>query len=337
MSWFGKLKEKVRQTVDTVKEATQFERIRSGLSKTRNSLLSKLENVLRPGGKIDEQLFEELEGILITADIGIDATAEILERVKKRVKAEKIEDSSELFRILRDEMLAVFEDLYRDHQFLEERIHQGTKPFVLLIVGVNGVGKTTTIGKLAYRFRQSGYSVLIGAADTFRAAASEQLEIWAKRAAVDIIQQEHGADPAAVAFDTLQAAQHRNIDVVLIDTAGRLHNKEGLMRELEKITRVLKKLKSSAPDDVLLVLDATIGQNALQQAKVFREFVPVTGLVLTKLDGTAKGGVVFTIAQQLRLPVEYIGVGESLEDLQPFHPEHFVGALFQKSEVSVQN
>ncbi len=330
MGWFRKLKERVSQATEELKEAVRFDRLKQGLSKTRQSLFSKLEHLLRPGRKIDPQLFEELEEALITADVGVHLTMEILDRVAAQAKRQKLYDASQLLHLLRQELLQTFLSTLQHHTPLEQRVQQGARPYVILVVGVNGVGKTTTIGKLAYQFKRMGLQVLIGAADTFRAAANEQLEIWANRAGVDIIQQQHGADPAAVAYDTLQAAQRRNADVVLIDTAGRLHNKEGLMQELAKITRVLHKLKPSAPDDVLLVLDATIGQNALQQARAFRQFVPVTGLVLTKLDGTAKGGIVAAIASELQLPVEYIGVGEGLEDLQPFDPEAFVEALFSE-------
>jgi len=334
MGWFRKLKEKVTQATDTVKEAVRFDRLKQGLAKTRSSLISTLENLLQPGRRIEPELFEELEATLITADIGVSLTMEILGRVEAEAKRQKLEDASQLLSLLHQEILRTFTQVLQNHTFLTQRIATGERPYVILVVGVNGVGKTTTIGKLAYQLKQMGLEVLIGAADTFRAAANEQLEIWARRAGVDIIQQKQGADPAAVAFDTLQAAQRRQADVVLIDTAGRLHNKEGLMRELSKISRVLKKLKPSAPDDVLLVLDATIGQNALQQARTFQQFVPLTGVILTKLDGTAKGGIVVAVAHELQIPVEYVGVGEGLEDLQPFDPEAFVEALFAETAAS---
>jgi len=348
MSFFKKLKDKVTEQVEkasekfteAVKSATTalgFEKIKEGLAKTRTSLVDNLKSILGTGRKIDDSLIYEIEEILITSDMGVETTEKIIENLRKRVKREKFENSEDLFEIIKDEIHSILIKSPSAHNDAIYEISDDNKPHVILVIGVNGVGKTTTIGKLAYNYRQAGKSVVIGAADTFRAAANEQLEIWAERADVDIIQRKQGADPAAVAFDTLQSAISKNKDVVIIDTAGRLHNKSNLMAELEKISRVMKKLKDNAPDDVYLILDATTGQNAILQAKEFSRVANVTGIVLTKLDGTAKGGVVIPIANELKIPVRYIGVGEKIDDLQVFDPTTFINALFEVKSTTEEN
>lgn len=322
-------REKVSTAVSNTKEKLKFTRLREGLTKTRTNLVNRLAGALLPGRKIDETLIAEIEEILITADIGVKTTNALIAAVRTRVRKEGLDNAAELYDFIKQEILAILQQGRENLKPFDE-----SKPFVIMVVGVNGVGKTTSIGKLAANFKEDGKNVLIGAADTFRAAATEQLEVWAERAEVPIITQQQGADPAAVAFDTLQAAIARDADCVLIDTAGRLHNKTGLMAELEKIGRVMKKLKPAAPDEIWLVLDATTGQNAIQQAKEFTKVAPVTGLVLTKLDGTAKGGVVIAIANEFKIPVRYIGVGEKIGDLQEFHPTEFVNALFETEDAS---
>ena len=304
-------------------------RLKEGLMKTRDDVMRKVSRVIRAKRKIDDALLDEIEEILILGDVGVTTTARIIDRVRERVKKERYEDASELLRLMKEEVAELFEkhDVRMDGNAIE--LPAGARPFVIMVVGINGVGKTTTIGKLAYNYRSSGKKVVIGAADTFRAAANEQLEVWAKRADVDIIQQQHGSDPAAVAFDTLQAALARQADVVIIDTAGRLHTKVNLMEELKKIKRVMGKLMPDAPQEVLLVLDAATGQNAIQQAQQFSAAVEVTGLVITKLDGTAKGGVVIGVSGEMRVPVKYIGVGEKIDDLQVFDSESFIDTLFE--------
>lgn len=317
-------REKVGTAVSNTKEKLKFTRLREGLTKTRTNLVNRLAGALLPGRKIDEALIQEIEEILITADIGVKTTTALIASVRNRVRKEGLENAAELYDFIKQEILAILQQGRDTIKSLDD-----SKPMVIMVVGVNGVGKTTSIGKLALNFKESGKKVIIGAADTFRAAASEQLEVWAERADVPIIKQQQGADPAAVAFDTLQAAIARESDIVMIDTAGRLHNKTGLMAELEKISRVMKKLRPTAPEEVFLVLDATTGQNAIQQAKEFTKVAPVTGLILTKLDGTAKGGVVIAIANEFKIPVRYIGVGEKIADLQEFDPAEFVNALFE--------
>lgn len=306
----------------------KFSRLKDGLAKTRDNIIEKVARVIKAKRKIDDALLDEIEEILITGDVGVTTTSLIIDRVKERVRKERYEDSDELLRLLREEVSALFvgEKVQTDGIAIE--IPSNINPYVIMIVGVNGVGKTTTIGKLAYNYRTSGKKVVIGAADTFRAAANEQLEIWAQRAGVDIIKQKHGSDPASVAFDTLKSALSKNTEVVIIDTAGRLHTKTNLMEELKKIKRVMNKLKEDSPHEILLVLDATTGQNAIQQALQFRKAVDVNGIIITKLDGTAKGGVVVGISHELGLPVKYIGVGEQIDDLQVFDKEAFVEALF---------
>jgi fused signal recognition particle receptor len=273
-------------------------------------------------------MLDRLEEILISGDVGFETTVMILGNIKTRVKQEKIESSDHLMALLKEEIARVLH-VNGESEAVEITLPPAPRPYVVMVVGVNGVGKTTMIGKLANVYRERGYKVIVGAADTFRAAANEQLEIWAQRAGVDIVRQAHGADPAAVAFDSLSSAISRKADVVIIDTAGRLHTKINLMEELKKIRRVLDKRLSGAPHEVLLVLDATTGQNALQQVKQFTSAVEVTGLVLTKLDGTAKGGIVLAISQELKVPVKFIGVGEQIDDLQVFDRRAFVDALFE--------
>ena len=316
---------------DRLKKETSVEeqdRLEAGLEKTRTSFFGKLNRLVRGKDTVDDEVLDELEEALVTSDVGVKTTLDIIDAVQARVQRDKYVSTSELNAIIRDEvarlMLAHAPD--RPADFEAPLLH---KPYVIMVVGVNGVGKTTTIGKIAYRYRQAGKKVLLGAADTFRAAATEQLDIWAERAGVEIIKQGHGADPAAVAFDTLAAARSRDADVVLIDTAGRLHTKGGLMDELAKIKRVMNRQVEGAPHEVLLVLDASTGQNAIRQAEEFTNSVEVTGLVLTKLDGTAKGGIVIGISNEFQIPVKYIGVGERLGDLQVFDRKRFVDALFR--------
>jgi len=328
MGFFDKFKEKVSSVVQSTTEALGFNKLKDGLTKTRSTFIDKIQAVLGVGRKIDAQLLSEIEEILITADIGVTVSEKIIGSVRARVKKEGHENSEDVYDILKEEihnLLITSPSATNDANY---SVDNAKKPHVILVVGVNGVGKTTTIGKLAYNYKNAGREVVIGAADTFRAAANEQLEIWAERAGVGLIQQKQGADPAAVAYDTVQSAISKGTDVVIIDTAGRLHNKGHLMAELEKITRVIKKLKPEGPDDVYLVLDATTGQNAIQQAKEFMKVANITGIVLTKLDGTAKGGVVIPIAYELKIPVRYIGVGEKIDDLQVFNPSLFTDALF---------
>lgn len=306
----------------------KFNRLKEGLTKTRESVMGKVTRVIRAKRKIDEELLDEIEEVLITGDVGVATTSHIIDNLRDRVRRERYEDASELHRLLREEISALFKGHEIETDGIAIEIPKDVKPYVIMVVGVNGVGKTTTIGKLAYNYRMSGKSVIIGAADTFRAAANEQLEVWSQRAGVDIIQQRHGSDPAAVAYDTLQSALSRKSDVVIVDTAGRLHTKSNLMEELKKIKRVMSKLMPDAPHEVLLVLDATTGQNAIQQAKIFTDAVGVTGMAVTKLDGTAKGGVVIGISSEMSIPVKYIGVGEKIDDLQVFDEDAFVQALF---------
>jgi fused signal recognition particle receptor len=300
-----------------------FQKIKTGLSKTRSLVGDALLALIGKGRKIDAAFLEELEDTLLRADIGINKTDEIVAELKKRYKAGEVAEGTDLLNFLKESLRSEL-----DEPGEEELGWAKTGPTVVLIVGVNGAGKTTTIAKLAKRWKDQGRSVLVAAGDTFRAAAIEQLGIWADRVGVEIIKSQQGGDAAAVAYDAVVAAQSRKLDVVLIDTAGRLHNKEHLMRELEKIRRVIQKACPEAPHETLLVLDATAGQNAVQQAKVFGEAMGVTGLCLTKLDGTAKGGVAITIKRELGLPVRYMGVGEQMEDLLPFDPEAFIKAIF---------
>lgn len=299
-----------------------FSKISGGLKKTRDQFLNSLNGMLSSFSKIDEELFDELEELLILSDAGAVTAVKIVDELRQRVKAEKITDPEAVRGLLRQ----IITELLRGGQELQI----GTKPSVILVIGVNGVGKTTTIGKLAAKLKAEGKQVLLGAADTFRAAAIEQLQIWADRADVGMIRHEQGADPAAVVFDTLSAAKARGADVVICDTAGRLHNKKNLMDELNKISRIIDREVPGADKEVLLVVDATTGQNAVQQARDFREAAGITGLVLTKLDGTARGGVVLAIRSELEVPVKLVGVGEGIDDLQPFDPEAFANGLFEE-------
>jgi fused signal recognition particle receptor len=298
-----------------------FEKLKSGLAKTRNGLTDKISDMLNLYVSIDEDLFEELEEILITSDIGVETSLDIIERVRKKIKENKIKDPKEVKSCLKQvlsEMLSTEETELIDKK----------SPSIILVVGVNGVGKTTSIGKIAAKLKKQNNKVLLAAGDTFRAAAIDQLEVWSNRAGVDIIRHQEGSDPAAVVFDAIQAAKARKVDVLICDTAGRLHNKKNLMDELNKINRVIDREFSEASRQTLLVLDATTGQNAVQQAKQFMEVCPINGIILTKLDGTAKGGIVVSIKNQLNIPVKLIGVGEGIDDLQDFNAQEFVEALF---------
>ena len=301
-----------------------WQKLRASLARTREQLAGRLRAVVR-GAALDEELYEELEAVLITADVGVAATQRLLERLRERVRSEGVRDAEAIPALLAEEMRAVLDRVAAPPASPAGR----TEPLVVMVVGVNGSGKTTTVGKLAARYRQEGWRVVVGAADTFRAAAIDQLERWCQRTGAEIVRQAPGADPAAVAFDALQAARARGAGVLLVDTAGRLHTRVNLMEELKKTERVLRRLDPTAPHEVLLVLDATTGQNALAQARHFTEAVGVTGIVLTKLDGTARGGIVVAIADQLGLPVKWVGTGEGPEDLEPFDPGAFVRALFE--------
>lgn len=315
MGIFGFFNKEKKETLD------------KGLEKTKRSVFDKLTRAIAGKDKVDEDVLDNLEEVLITSDVGVDTTLKIIERIEKRVARDKYVSTSELNNILREEIVALLAenntsdidswDLPTDH-----------KPYVILVVGVNGVGKTTTIGKLAWQFKTAGKKVYLGAADTFRAAAVEQLCIWGERVGVPVIKQQMGSDPASVAFDTLASAKANNADIVIIDTAGRLHNKVNLMNELKKVKDVMKKIIPNAPDEVMLVLDGSTGQNAFEQAKQFAAVTQISSLAVTKLDGTAKGGVVIGISDQLRVPVKYIGLGEHMEDLQLFNRREFVDSLF---------
>jgi fused signal recognition particle receptor len=307
----------------------QKEDLNKGLEKTKQNIFSRITKAIAGKSRVDDDFLDELENILISSDVGVDTTVKIIDRLNKRVSRDKYFGSEELNAILKEEIVALLSE-NNTPDYTEYVVPANTKPYIMLIVGVNGVGKTTTIGKLAYQFKQSGKKVLLGAADTFRAAAVDQLTIWSERVDVPIVKQQMGADPAAVAFDTVNAAKSFDADVVLIDTAGRLHNKVNLMNELSKIKRVIQKVYPDAPHDVLLVLDASTGQNAFEQAKQFTAATDVTAIALTKLDGTAKGGVVLGIADQFKIPVKYIGVGEKMHQLQVFNKTEFVNALFNE-------
>jgi len=298
-----------------------------GLEKTSSSFFNKISKVIVGKSKVDDEVLDELEEILISSDVGVKTTLKIIDRIESRVSRDKYIGSNELDIILKEEIMGVI-DSVEENQF----IISNKKPHVILVVGVNGVGKTTSIGKMANHYKSLGLKVIIGASDTFRAAAIEQLEIWAKRVDVDLIKQEMGSDPASVAFDTLESAINKNADVVLIDTAGRLHNKVNLMNELGKIKRVLQKKNIDAPHEVILVIDGSTGQNAFEQAKQFSNVTEITSLVVTKLDGTAKGGVVLGISDQFKIPIKFIGIGEGLEDLQLFNKKEFVNSFFNKSK-----
>jgi fused signal recognition particle receptor len=315
MGIFGLFNKKKKETLD------------AGLEKTKQSVFSKITRAIAGKSKVDDDVLDNLEEALITSDVGVDTTLKIIHRIEERVTRDKYVSTSELNTILKEEIASLLtENNTKDSSNWD--LPSDHKPYVILVVGVNGVGKTTTIGKLAYQFKQAGKKVYLGAADTFRAAAVEQIQIWGDRVGVPVIKQQMGADPASVAFDTLQSAKANGADVVLIDTAGRLHNKVGLMNELKKIKDVMKKVVPTAPDEVLLVLDGSTGQNAFEQAKQFSAVTSITSLAITKLDGTAKGGVVIGISDQLKVPVKYIGLGEKTEDLQLFNRKEFVDSLF---------
>lgn len=315
MGIFGLFSKKNKDTLD------------HGLEKTKQSVFSKLTRAIAGKSKVDDDVLDNLEEVLITSDVGVDTTLKIIHRIEDRVARDKYVSTAELNRILKEEIAALLTENNSDDNSNWD-LPTDHRPYVILVVGVNGVGKTTTIGKLAYQFKKAGKKVYLGAADTFRAAAVEQIQIWGDRVGVPVIKQQMGADPASVAFDTLQSAKANNADVVIIDTAGRLHNKIGLMNELKKIKEVMKKVVPAAPDEVLLVLDGSTGQNAFEQAKQFSAVTNITSLAITKLDGTAKGGVVIGISDQLKVPVKYIGLGEKKEDLQLFNKKEFVDSLF---------
>ena len=315
MGLFGFFNKEKKETLD------------KGLEKTKQSVFGKLTRAIAGKSKVDDDVLDNLEEVLITSDVGVDTTLKIIRRIEERVERDKYVGTSELNKILREEIASLLAE--NNTADLDDwELPQDHKPYVILVVGVNGVGKTTTIGKLAYQFKQAGKKVYLGAADTFRAAAVEQIVIWGERVGVPVVKPQMGADPASVAFDTLQSAKANGADVVLIDTAGRLHNKVGLMNELKKIKDVMKKVLPDAPDEVLLVLDGSTGQNAFEQAKQFAAVTQITSLAITKLDGTAKGGVVIGISDELKVPVKYIGLGEGMNDLQLFNKRQFVDSLF---------
>lgn len=315
MGIFGLFSKKKKETLD------------QSLEKTKQSVFSKITRAIAGKSKVDSDVLDNLEEVLITSDVGVDTTVKIINRIEERVARDKYVSTSELNKILKEEIASLLTENNSDDN-TDWDLPADHKPYVILVVGVNGVGKTTTIGKLAYQFKKAGKKVYLGAADTFRAAAVEQIQIWGDRVGVPVIKQQMGSDPASVAFDTLQSAKANGADVVIIDTAGRLHNKVGLMNELKKIKDVMKKVIPNAPDEVLLVLDGSTGQNAFEQAKQFAAVTNITSLAITKLDGTAKGGVVIGISDQLKVPVKYIGLGEKMEDLQLFNKKEFVDSLF---------
>lgn len=304
------------------------ETLNKGLEKSKTTFFTKLGKAVAGKSKVDDAVLDNLEEILVSSDVGVDTTLKIITRIEKRVAEDKYLGVDELNKILQEEIAALLSET-NTGEATDFVIPINTKPYVLMVVGVNGVGKTTTIGKLAYQFKKQGYKVVLGAADTFRAAAIDQLQIWADRVGVPIVRQNMGSDPASVAFDTLQSAVAQDADIVIIDTAGRLHNKVNLMNELTKVKRVMQKVVAEAPHDVLLVLDGSTGQNAFEQAKQFTAATEVTSLAITKLDGTAKGGVVIGISDQFKIPVKYIGVGEGIEDLQVFNKYEFVDSFFK--------
>lgn len=301
-----------------------FSKLKETLSKTRESISNKVEGVLKAFGKVDEELFEELEEVLITADLGVNTSMEIIERLRSAAKEKKITDSAEL----KTELAEILKDILLEGDNSSE-LELTNTPAVIMVIGVNGVGKTTSIGKLANKYKNEGKSVIIAAADTFRAAAIDQLEIWAQRADVPIIRQQEGSDPAAVVYDAVASAKNKKADIVLCDTAGRLHNKKNLMDELRKIYRIIDRELPGSSKEVLLVLDATTGQNAVMQAKQFKEAADITGIILTKLDGTAKGGIVFAIKNEYDIPVKLVGTGEGIDDIENFSPESFVSAIIE--------
>ena len=315
MAFFGIFGKDKKETLD------------KGLEKTKQSVFEKIARAVAGKDKVDDEILDNLEEVLVTSDVGVDTTLKIIKRIEERVARDKYVSTAELNKILREEIVALLaENNTQDNESWS--LPSDHKPYVILVVGVNGVGKTTTIGKLAYQFKEAGKKVYLGAADTFRAAAVEQLVIWGERVGVPVIKQQMGADPASVAFDTLSSAKANGADVVIIDTAGRLHNKVNLMNELKKIKEVMKKVFPEAPDEIMLVLDGSTGQNAFEQAKQFSAVTQISSLAITKLDGTAKGGVVIGISDQLKVPVKYIGLGEGMHDLQLFNRKEFVDSLF---------
>ena len=318
MGFFGLFSKKKKETLDT------------GLEKTKQSFFDKLSHSVAGKSKVDDEVLDKLEEILITSDVGVETTLKIIDRIEKRVAQDKYVGTGELNRLLKEEIAALLaENGTEDGTSFD--LSKQVKPYVILVVGVNGVGKTTTVGKLAYQYKSEGLNVVLGAADTFRAAAIEQLEIWGERVGVPVIKQKMGSDPASVAYDTVEHGKANGADVIIIDTAGRLHNRVGLMNELSKIRKVVQKVHPEAPQEILLVLDGSTGQNAFEQAKQFTEATDVNTLAITKLDGTAKGGVVIGISDQFKIPVKYIGLGEQMTDLQLFNKEEFVDSLFEGS------
>lgn len=305
------------------------ERLDKGLAKTKESVFQKLSRVVVGKSKVDDNILDELESVLITSDVGVDTTLKIIDRIQTRVARDKFINAQELDTILKEEIAALLSENSVNNE-IDFDIPDAQTPYVIMVVGVNGVGKTTTIGKMAHKFKQAGKKVVLGAGDTFRAAAIEQLEIWAERVDVPLVKQKMGSDPASVAFDTVTSAKANGADVVIIDTAGRLHNKVNLMNELSKIKKVMQKVIPTAPNEIILVLDGSTGQNAFEQAKQFTRATEVTALAITKLDGTAKGGVVIGVSDQFKIPVKYIGIGEGIDDLEPFNREAFVDSLFGK-------
>jgi fused signal recognition particle receptor len=303
-----------------------FDKLKKGLEKTHQNIFNKIDKLVNAKAEIDDDFLDNLEEILLSSDVGVNTTEKIIDNLKSRIKEEKYERTDQLNSILRDELKKAF---ISGNGTVSKPFEITSKPYVIVVVGVNGVGKTTSIGKLAYNYKNAGYKVLIGAADTFRAAANEQLETWAKRSGTEIIQLAQGSDPSAVVYNTIQSAVAKKYDVCIIDTAGRLHTKTNLMEELSKIKRVIQKQLPEAPNEVLLVIDATTGQNGMVQAREFGNAIGITGLVLTKLDGTAKGGIVLKISSEMKIPVKYIGVGEQIDDLQVFDKESFVNALLE--------
>ncbi len=326
MSFFKRIFSSEKRESGLTEEAK--ETLDKGLEKSKTSFFSKLTKAVAGKSKVDAEVLDNLEEILVSSDVGVNTTLKIIERIETRVANDKFLGTDELNLILREEIAGLLSET-KSGEDVEFTIPANKKPYVIMVVGVNGVGKTTTIGKLAYQFKKAGYKVVLGAADTFRAAAIDQLQVWADRVEVPLVKQLMGSDPASVAFDTLQSAVAQDADIVIIDTAGRLHNKVGLMNELTKINRVMQKVVADAPHDVLLVLDGSTGQNAFEQAKQFTVATDVTCLAITKLDGTAKGGVVIGISDQFQIPVKYIGVGESIEDLQVFNKFEFVDSFFK--------
>jgi fused signal recognition particle receptor len=325
MNFFKKIFSSEKKETALTEEAKQS--LDKGLEKSKSSFFAKLTKAVAGKSKVDDEVLDNLEEVLISSDVGVNTTLKIIQRIEKRVAQDKYLGTDELNLILREEIAGLLSEMNTDDSSLFS-IPVDKKPYVIMVVGVNGVGKTTTIGKLANQFKNAGYSVVLGAADTFRAAAIDQLQIWADRVGVPIVKQQMGSDPASVAFDTLQSAVAQNADVVIIDTAGRLHNKVGLMNELSKVKKVMQKVVEHAPSDVLLVLDGSTGQNAFEQAKQFTAATEVSCLAVTKLDGTAKGGVVIGISDQFQIPVKYIGVGEGINDLQVFNKFEFVDSFF---------